>query len=212
MTTPTSTPHKASLRRDWAKFTALTFLFSFGFAIYAGVFQNFLRDILEAGPLQLGSLESLREIPGLLAALMAGTLVALAESRIAGFGLLIAEILGVNQVPEIGPFRYGLANQVIGPLLDPLRLGRLLLAVDFVLRAVGPLPPSEESILLDQLVNFGDDLFRLGLPPGHNRVDLVQFGHRETPKNNEDESIPTLFAEGGFARFSARRRRIAPRR
>lgn len=92
MTIAISTPLEASHRRDWAKFTALTFLFSFGFAIYAGVFQNFLRDILHAGPLQLGSLESLREIPGLLAALMAGTLVALAESRIAGLGLLIAGI------------------------------------------------------------------------------------------------------------------------
>jgi MFS family permease len=81
-----------ALRRDWARFTALTFLFSFGFAIYSGVFQNFLRDVLHAGPLQLGGLESLREIPGLLAALMTGTLVALAESRIAGLGLLIGGI------------------------------------------------------------------------------------------------------------------------
>jgi hypothetical protein len=81
-----------ALRRDWARFTVLTFLFSFGFAIYSGVFQNFLRDVLHAGPLQLGGLESLREIPGLLAALMTGTLVALAESRIAGLGLLIGGV------------------------------------------------------------------------------------------------------------------------
>jgi len=42
--------------------------------------------------MQLGELESLREIPGLLAALMAGTLVALAESRVAALGLLITAI------------------------------------------------------------------------------------------------------------------------
>lgn len=81
-----------AIRRDWRLFTALTFLFSFGFAVYSGVFQNFLKDILNANALQLGELESFREIPGLLAAITAGTLVALAETRIAGLGLLIAGI------------------------------------------------------------------------------------------------------------------------
>jgi len=47
---------------------------------------------MKAGPVQLGGLESLREVPGLLAALMAGTLVALAESRVAGLGLLITAV------------------------------------------------------------------------------------------------------------------------
>ncbi len=82
----------ARLGRDWQIFTALTFLFSFGFAVYSGVFQNFLRDVLHSNALNLGTLESLREIPGLLAALTAGTLVALAESRVAGLGLLITGI------------------------------------------------------------------------------------------------------------------------
>src|SRR5579872_4715750 len=81
-----------SLRRDRALFTSLTFLFSFGFAVYSGVFQNFLRDVLHSEALQLGQLESLREIPGLLAAITAGTLVALSESRVAGLGLLITAI------------------------------------------------------------------------------------------------------------------------
>src|SRR5213594_711007 len=87
----------ARLRRDWALFTALNFLFAFGFAIYAGVFQNFLRDVMHSGPLQLGQLESLREIPGFLAALTTGTLVALAESRVAALGLLIGAVgIGVT--------------------------------------------------------------------------------------------------------------------
>ena len=81
-----------AIRRDWTRFTALTFLFSFGFAVYAGVFQNFLKDVLNANALQLGQLESFRELPGLLAALTAGTLVALAETRVAGIGLLIAGV------------------------------------------------------------------------------------------------------------------------
>src|SRR6059058_5547829 len=80
------------LRRDWRLFTLLNFLFAFGFAIYSGVFQNFLRDVMHSGPLQLGQLESLREIPGLLAALMAGTLAALAEAHVAALGLLLAAV------------------------------------------------------------------------------------------------------------------------
>jgi hypothetical protein len=89
---PLSDEEARSLRRDWNLYTALTFLFSFGFAIYSGVFQNFLRDTMGAGPLQLGALESLREIPGFLTALLTGTLVALAESRVAGLGLLIGAV------------------------------------------------------------------------------------------------------------------------
>jgi MFS family permease len=89
---PVSPQEEELIRRDWRYFTALTFLFMFGFAIYSGVFQNFLRDVLKANELQLGLLESLREIPGLLAALMAGIVVALAESRVAALGLGLGAI------------------------------------------------------------------------------------------------------------------------
>jgi MFS family permease len=92
-----SPQEEALLRRDWRYFTALTFLFMVGFAIYMGVFQNFLRDRLNANELQLGTLESIREIPGLLAALMAGIVVALAESRIAALGLAVGAIgIGIS--------------------------------------------------------------------------------------------------------------------
>lgn len=92
-----SPQEEASLRRDWFKFTALTFLFGFGFAVYGGVFQNFLRDVLHADEVNLGTLESLREIPGLLTALTAMTLVALAESRVAAIGLAIGAVgIGVT--------------------------------------------------------------------------------------------------------------------
>lgn len=79
-------------RKDWLIFAGVTFLFVFGFAIYSGVFQNFLRDDLHANPLALGGLESMRELPGLLAAITAGILVALAETRIAALGLAITSI------------------------------------------------------------------------------------------------------------------------
>src|SRR6188768_2456676 len=85
--------------RDWRRFTALTFLFSFGFAVYAGVFQNFLKDVHHSDALGLGQLESIREVPGLLAAITAGTLVALAESRVAGLGLFLTGIgIGLSGV------------------------------------------------------------------------------------------------------------------
>lgn len=80
---------QASLRRDWQRWTTAVFLFGVGFAIYSGVFQNFLRERLKADELGLGVLESMREIPGLLTALTMVTLVALAESRVAAIGLLV---------------------------------------------------------------------------------------------------------------------------
>ena len=84
-----SPQEEAQLRKDWRTFTLLVFLFAFGFSVYLGVFQNFLRDELGAKELDLGILESLREIPGLMAALLAGTVYALAESRVAGLGMVI---------------------------------------------------------------------------------------------------------------------------
>lgn len=81
-----------ALRRDWRLFATLTFLYAFGFAIYNGVFQNFLRDDLAITPLPAGALESFREVPGLLAALLAGILVALAEARVAAVGLIVMGI------------------------------------------------------------------------------------------------------------------------
>ncbi len=92
-----SEQQEAALRRDWKLFTALTFLFMFGFTVYSGVFQNYLRDTFHSGPVGLGGLESTREVPGLLAALTTGILVALAESHVAALGLAITAIgIGVT--------------------------------------------------------------------------------------------------------------------
>ncbi len=98
-----SPQEEALLRRDWRIFIALTFLFSFGFAVYSGVFQNFLRDVMRADEVGLGMLESLREIPGLLAAVTAGTLVAFAESRIAALGLALGAV-GIAMTGFMGSF------------------------------------------------------------------------------------------------------------
>jgi len=75
--------------RDWSLLGAMQFLFMFGFMIYMGVFTNFFKDAMGTDPLKMGALESMREVPGLIAALMAGAVVALAESRVAVIGLAI---------------------------------------------------------------------------------------------------------------------------
>ena len=76
----------------WKRLIAMSFLFMFGFTIYNGVFQNYFRDLFHAGPVDFGKLESMREIPGLLAALTTGLLLAHAEARIAALGLMITGI------------------------------------------------------------------------------------------------------------------------
>ncbi|MCS6831048.1 MAG: MFS transporter, partial [Armatimonadota bacterium] len=94
---------QTSLRRDWGLFGALTFCFAFGFAVYNGIFQNFIREVLGVTPRQLGVLESLREVPGLLTAPIAGTLVAFAEPRLAGLALLVCA-LGIGATGMAGSY------------------------------------------------------------------------------------------------------------
>jgi len=84
-------------------FGALTFCFAFGFAVYNGIFQNFIREVLHVSPSQLGVLESLREVPGLLTAPIAGTLVAFAEPRLAGLALLVCA-LGIGVTGMAGSY------------------------------------------------------------------------------------------------------------
>lgn len=79
----------SSVRRDWALLAGLTFCFAFGFAVYSGIFQNFIREVFHADARQLGILESLREVPGLLTAFVAGTLAALAEPRLGSVALAV---------------------------------------------------------------------------------------------------------------------------
>lgn len=95
--------NQSTLQRDWILLAGLTFCFSFGFAVYNGIFQNFIREVLHVSPSQLGVLESLRELPGLLTAPIAGTLVALAEPRLAGMALLVCA-LGIGAMGTAGNY------------------------------------------------------------------------------------------------------------
>jgi len=84
----------AELRRDWRLLSAATFLFAFGFAVYGGVFINYITEMLRVQPVQMGTLESLREVPGLLAVAIAGAVAAFSETRI-GTVCLVFSAAGV---------------------------------------------------------------------------------------------------------------------
>ena len=75
------------LQRDWRLLSIAVFLFGFGFTIYGAVFINFITDVLGVKPLQMGTLESSREIPGLLAVGIAAIAARFAEARIAALCL-----------------------------------------------------------------------------------------------------------------------------
>jgi MFS family permease len=98
------------LQQDWRRFKAGVFLFAFGFAIYNGVFQNFFKDAVGAKEFDLGLLESLREVPGLLTALTAGLLAAVAEARVSAIGLAITAfgIAATGSFPVL-PFVIGVS-------------------------------------------------------------------------------------------------------
>lgn len=91
--------------RDWRLFGTATFCYAFGFAVYNGLFQNFFREILHGEPGQLGVLESLREVPGLLTAFTAGILAMVSETRIGSLALLVsaAGIAATGFAPSYWP-------------------------------------------------------------------------------------------------------------
>jgi len=80
-----------TLRRDWRLFSAAVFLFGFGFAVYGAVFLNFITGPpLGIHALQMGGLESTREIPGLLAVGIAALFAPFAEARISALCLCLS--------------------------------------------------------------------------------------------------------------------------
>ncbi|MGI4790703.1 MAG: MFS transporter, partial [Janthinobacterium lividum] len=85
-----STPRFDPLPRDWRLFSAAVFLFGFGFAVYGAVFLNFITETLGVHAIQMGALESTREIPGLLAVGIAAVFARFAEARIAALCLCMS--------------------------------------------------------------------------------------------------------------------------
>lgn len=93
----------ADRSRDWQLLGAATFCLSFALGIYFGVFTNFITERLGLRAGQVGLLESLREVPGFLTALLTGVLFAVAESRLAAAALVLGGV-GIALTGQSGSF------------------------------------------------------------------------------------------------------------
>ncbi len=77
------------VRRDWLLLACATIAFGFGFGINSGLTPNFTAEHLGIAREQLGLLESLREVPGLLTAGLVGLVAFLPRPRMAAVALVI---------------------------------------------------------------------------------------------------------------------------
>lgn len=93
MTTDDAVPvvraDEKEVRRDWVLLAAATIAFGVGFGINTGTAPSFAAHYLGIEREQLGLLEGLREVPGLLTAGIVGLLASLAEPRLALLALLL---------------------------------------------------------------------------------------------------------------------------
>jgi predicted MFS family arabinose efflux permease len=78
-----------SSHRDWLLLAGTTLAFSFGFGIYSGLIPNFAAEHLRLRREDLGLLESLREVPGLLTAGIIGLLAGIREPRLATLAMAV---------------------------------------------------------------------------------------------------------------------------
>ncbi len=86
---PAAEAAEKELRRDWVLLAAATVAFGLGFGINAGTAPSFAAHHLGIEREQLGLLEGLREVPGLLTAGIVGLLASFAEPRLALLSLLL---------------------------------------------------------------------------------------------------------------------------
>ncbi len=87
---------------------ASTFSLYFGFTVWSVMFNNFAKEVFNITPAQLGIIQSVREIPGLLG-FMVGTMalyvtevkIATLSIAISGLGLILMGLLGnIRPYPE----------------------------------------------------------------------------------------------------------------
>jgi predicted MFS family arabinose efflux permease len=104
-----------------------TFALYFGFTVWRVIFNNFAKEVLDITPTQIGIIQSVREIPGLLGFAVAALAMYLAEAKIvtlsivlAGIGLIIVGhsdsvfMLGVGTVVmSIGFHNFLSSNQAL---------------------------------------------------------------------------------------------------
>lgn len=102
-----ASPGKAAreVRRDWRLLALATVAFGLGFGIYTGTIPTFTTRHLGLERPELGLLESLREVPGLLTAGIVGLLAFLPEPRLAVLALALAGagFAATGQVREYAP-------------------------------------------------------------------------------------------------------------
>jgi len=77
---------------------AANFAFGLGFGVYGTIFFNFIGQDLGISPDQLGLLESIREIPGLLTMVLAALVMTVAEPIVGAFALLLLGAGYINYV------------------------------------------------------------------------------------------------------------------
>ena len=70
--------------------------YSLGFFAYNTIFTNFAVDEIGISPFEIGILETIREVPGLLSVLMAAVVMMLLEPVVAGLALLLMAIGVLN--------------------------------------------------------------------------------------------------------------------
>ena len=80
---------------------------NFGFSVYRGIWSNFLYEVHGILPNQLGLLESIREIPGLVTVFIVVLVAGLAPSVVSGLSCLA---MGVGMM--IYPFAHGLGQLI----------------------------------------------------------------------------------------------------
>ena len=134
---------------------AASFAFGLGFGVYLTLFVNFVAQDLQIRPDQLGLLESIREIPGLLTIVLAAIVMTVAEPRVGAIALVllgagwinyfhlnsIEALIGFSLLASVGfhmwmPVANTLALRLSDPSVQGRRLGQIR-SVQAVAQLVG---------------------------------------------------------------------------
>ncbi len=69
-----------------------TFALYFGFTVWRVIFNNFAKEVLDVSPAQIGIIQSVREVPGLLGFTIGALALYLAEVKIATLSIVLAGV------------------------------------------------------------------------------------------------------------------------
>jgi predicted MFS family arabinose efflux permease len=94
-----------------------TFALYFGFTVWRVIFNNFAKEVLDITPAQIGIIQSVREIPGLLGLTVGALAVYLAEAKIVTTSIILA---------GVGLIMVGHSNSVL-----MLGAGTLVMSIGF---------------------------------------------------------------------------------